>query len=146
MDFADARHNVAELAFQGAEELEPGDIVRPDLMETLAKWQNRADPHSSGADLLCMDDCPHFSITYQGEAGEYWPSESLNDVSEILIRSFLYRDGICALTDEHIRLYRLKYSLMALAGDEYVLVCPYLTAAENISGIVVVSTTKVMHH
>jgi hypothetical protein len=38
----------------------------------------------------------------------------------------------------------MKYNIMALAGDEYVLICPYLTAAGNISGILIVCVTKMM--
>jgi hypothetical protein len=38
----------------------------------------------------------------------------------------------------------MKYNIMALSGDEYVLVCPYLTEAGNISGILVVCVTKIM--
>jgi hypothetical protein len=34
---------------------------------------------------------------------------------------------------------------MAMEGDEHVLICPYLTAAGNISGIVVVCATKMIH-
>jgi len=33
---------------------------------------------------------------------------------------------------------------MALTGDEYLLVCPYMTAAGNVSGIVVVTVTKMI--
>jgi hypothetical protein len=33
---------------------------------------------------------------------------------------------------------------MALTGDEYLLICPYLTEAGNISGIVVVTVTKMI--
>ncbi len=85
-----------------------------------------------------------FSITYEGKSRDYWPNESENDISEILIREFLYHDGICSLSDERIRLFHARYSIMALTGDEYLLVCPYLTEAGNISGIVVVTVTKII--
>ena len=85
-----------------------------------------------------------FSITYEGEAGEYWPDESMTDITETLVREFLYRDGICSLTDERVRLIRMKYNVMASEGDEYVLVCPYVTAAGNISGIVVVCVNMML--
>jgi hypothetical protein len=39
----------------------------------------------------------------------------------------------------------MKYRIMALEGDEHVLICPYLTEAGNISGIVVVGVTKMIH-
>jgi len=65
-------------------------------------------------------------------------------MNEILIREFLYRDGICSLTDERVWLYHMKFRLMAMDGDEYLLVCPYLTDAGNISGILVVCVTKMI--
>jgi hypothetical protein len=40
----------------------------------------------------------------------------------------------------------MKYNVMAVSGDEFVLVCPYLTEAGNISGIVVVCVTKMLRH
>ena len=85
-----------------------------------------------------------FCISYEGEAGEYWPNEAMTDVTETLVREFLYAGGICSLSDERVRLIHMKYNVMASEGDEYVLVCPYLTAAENISGIVVVCVTKML--
>lgn len=75
---------------------------------------------------------------------DYWPNESENDISETLIREFLYHDGICTLSDERVRLFHASYTIMALNGDEYLLVCPYLTATGNVSGIVVVTVTKMI--
>lgn len=142
MDFSDTEHNLAELAFQGADELDPVENCREEVIEALETWQNRADHTSSGADFLHVEDCPAFSISYRGDAGEYWPDAADNDISEIFVREFLFHDGICSISDERVRLLRVKYSMMALTGDEYVLVCPYLTKANNISGIVVVCVTK----
>lgn len=144
MDFLDAQHDVAELVFQGVEELDPVEICQEEIIEALRAWQNRSDHTLSSAELLHLDDCPVFSISYEGNAGEYWPNAADNDMPETIIRAYLYPDGICAITDERIRMMHIKYSMMALAGDEYVLVCPYLTDSNNISGIVVVCVTKKM--
>lgn len=142
MDFSDAQHNIAELVFQGADEIDPETNCREEVIEALKVWKERADHTQSGAEFLHVDDCPCFSISYEGDASDYWPDAANNDMSETFVREFLYHDGICTITDERIRLLRVKYSMMALTGDEYVLVCPYLTEAENISGIVVVCVTK----
>ena len=144
MDFSDDRHNLAELAFQGATEVNPDKVCRPEVIDSMATWRHRPDHQVSGADLLHIEDCALFSISHEGESGDYWPDESANDTSETLIREFLYRDGICSLTDERVRLFRMKYRVIALDGDEYLLVCPYLTDAGNISGIVVVCVTKMI--
>lgn len=141
MDFSDSQHNLAELAFQGAEELDPVECCARDVVEALENWQGRADHTSSGADLLHIDDCSVFTISYEGEAGEYWPDAAENDLNETFVREFLFHDGICSIADERVRLLHVKYSIMALTGDEYVLVCPYVTRANNISGIVVVCVT-----
>ena len=146
MDFSDHKHELAELAFQGAEEMDLEQYCSPEMFDVLATWRDRADHRSSGAECFRIPDCPVFSITYEGKVAEYWPNESENDIIETLVREFLYRDGICSLTDERVRLIHMKYNIMALAGDEYVLVCPYLTEAGNISGIVVVCATKLMRH
>lgn len=143
-DFTDHKHTVAELAFQGAEELDIQQHCGPETIAMLDEWRKRPDHNASGADMFRMEHCPRFSITYQGDAREYWPDESENDIVETLVRDFLYRDGICSISDERVRFYHLKYNIMALAGDEYVLVCPYLTEAGNISGILVVCVTKIM--
>jgi len=143
-DFSDNKHELAELAFQGAEEMDVEQTDIPEMTDVLAAWRDRADHHSSGSELFRWEHCPAFSITYEGMAGEYWPDESENDIIETLVREFLYRDGICSVTDERVRLIHMKYNIMALSGDEYVLVCPYLTEAGNISGILVVCVTKIM--
>ena len=143
-DFSDTKHNLAELAFQGATDMDPEQSCKQEVIDALESWRGRADHLSSGADLLRIDNCTAFCITYEGKAGEYWPDESMNDITETLVREFLYRDGICSLSDERVRLIHMKYNVMASEGDEYVLVCPYLTASGNISGIVVVCVTRMI--
>ena len=145
MDFSDDQHSLAELVFQGAAELESMQHAGEEANNALMAWRHRSDLSSSGAELLQMPDCTAFSITYEGEASDYWPSESANEITEVLIREFLYRDGICSLTDERVRLICMKYQIMAMESDEHVLICPYLTEAGNISGIVVVCATKMMN-
>ena len=144
IDFSDHKHKLAELAFQGADEMDLEQSCTPQMIEAMTTWQDRADHQISGAEMFHMPDCPVFSITYEGEAGEYWPNEKENDIIETLVREFLYRDGICSLTDERVHLIHMKYNIIALSGDEFVLVCPYLTEAGNISGILVVCVTKIM--
>ena len=142
MDFSDNKHNAAEFAFHGATEVDIQQTCTMDISEALATWSHRPNHQSLGLDLLRRDDYALFSITYEGKSRDYWPNESENDISEILIREFLYHDGICALSDDKVRLFHARYSIMALTGDDYLLVCPYLTEAGNISGIVVVTVTK----
>ncbi len=144
MDFSDNKHNLAELAFHGAEVVDPEQLCTKDAVQALTTWSHRPNHQSSGSELLRLHDCALFSIDYEGKARDYWPDESENDISETLIREFLYHDGICTLSDERVRLFRASYTIIALDGDEYLLVCPYLTAAGNISGIVVVTVTKMI--
>ena len=144
MDFSDNKHNLAELAFHGATEVAPEQMCTKDVIQALETWSHRPNHQSSGSDLLRLDGCALFSINYEGKARDYWPNESENDISETLIREFVYHEGICTLSDERVRFFHARYSIMALTGDEYLLVCPYLTATGNISGIVVVTVTKVI--
>ena len=144
MEFSDHTHNLAELAFHGATEVAPDQICTKEVIQALATWSHRPNHQVSGSDLLRLNDCAVFSIDYEGKTRDYWPNESENDISETLIREFLYHEGICTLSDERVRLFHVRYTIMALTGDEYLLVCPYLTAAGNISGIVVVTVTKMI--
>jgi hypothetical protein len=145
MDFSDNQHSLAELIFQGATELESMQQVGEEASNALEAWRRRSDLNSSGAELLHMPECTAFTISYEGEASEYWPNEPANEMTEGLIREFLYRDGICSLSDARVRLICMKFQIMAMDGDEYVLICPHLTEAGNISGIVVVSATKMVN-
>lgn len=142
MDFSDNKHSLAELAFHGATEVDPEKTCTKDVVQAVATWNHRPDHQLSGSDLLRLEDCAVFSINYEGKVGTYWPNESENDLSETLVREFLYHNGICTLADERVRLFHARYTIMALTGDEYLLVCPYRTTAGNISGIVVVTVTK----
>jgi len=144
MDFSDKKHDAAELAFHGATEVDIQQTCTKDVIQALATWSHRPNHQSSGSDLLRLDGCALFSINYEGKARDYWPNESENDISETLIREFVYHEGICTLSDERVRFFHARYTIMALTGDEYLLVCPYLTATGNISGIVVVTVTKVI--
>ena len=144
MDFSDKKHNVAELAFHGATEVDIQQTCTTDITEALATWSHRPKRQLSGSELLRLDGCALFSINYEGKARDYWPNESENDISETLIREFVYHEGICTLSDERVRFFHARYTIMVLTGDEYLLVCPYLTATGNISGIVVVTVTKVI--
>lgn len=144
IDFSDHKHELAELAFQGAEEMDLEQVGIAEMSAAVEAWRERPDHLSSGAELFRWEHCPAFSITYDGKAGEYWPNEKENDIIETLVREFLYRDGICSLKDERVHLIHMKYNIMALAGDEYVLICPYLTEAGNISGILVVCVTRIL--
>ena len=144
MNFSDNKHIPAELAFHGAIEADIEQIFTKDITEALATWSHRLNRQLSGSELLRLDGCTLFSIDYEGKTRDYWPNESENDISETLIREFLYHEGICSISDERIRLFHARYSVMALTGDEYLLVCPYLTAAGNVSGIAVVTVTKII--
>lgn len=144
MDFHDDEHSLAELVFQGASEFEPGPELKEQVDKVLSAWHQRSDSVSSGAEIFHLPGCSVFSISYEGVAGEYWPNESETMLTETLIREFLFHDGICSLTDDHEQLVCMKYQMMALEGDEHVMICPYLTKAGNISGIVIVCLTKMM--
>ncbi len=144
MDFSDKKHNAAELAFHGATEVDIQQNFTRDISEFLATWSHRPNRQLSGLELLRLDGCTLFSINYEGKTRDYWPNESENDISETLIRELLYHGGICSISDERIRLFHARYSVMALTGDENLLICPYLTAAGNVSGIVVVTITKII--
>ncbi len=142
MDFSDNKHNPAGFIFHGAEEIDPDQACTQDVVDALAAWSHRSSHESPGLDLLRVNGCPLFSITYDGKATDYWPSESENDISETLIREFLYHNGICQLSDDRAHLFHVRYRLLSMTEADCLLVCPYLTAIGNISGTVVVTVTK----
>lgn len=144
MDFSDNKHNPVGLVLHGVEEVDPGVACRSEVVDALDAWRNRSSHQSPGHDLLRFDDCPQFSISYDGKAGDYWPSETDNDISETIVRGFLFHDGICRLTDEQTHLYHVRYRIVSTVDNDCLLVCPYLTFAGNISGIVVVSVTRMI--
>ena len=142
MNFSDASHNPDGIIFHGATELEPEQACTADVIDALAVWDQRSNRESPGLELLQLDGCPHFLISHDGEAKDYWPSRSENDISETLIREFLYHEGICQLSDDRAHLFHVKYRMMSMVDADCLLVCPYLSASGNISGIVVVVVTK----
>jgi hypothetical protein len=144
MDFSDSKHRMVEVSIHHTTELDVEETCRPEILERVDQWRARPDHSESGASMLRDDSCTSFSISYEGKSGDYWPTESKNDISESLVRDFLYHDGICSLTDERVRLFRLQYRVIAIDGDDHLLVCPYITKEKNISGIVVVSVNKVL--
>ena len=139
--FFDNKHGLAELACHGATELDPEQVCTNVVIQALAAWHDRPNHQLSGSDLLRIGGCTQFSINHNGIARGYWPNESENDTSETLNREFLYHNGTGTIADERVRLFHARYTIMALTGDEYLLVCPYLTATGNVSEIVVVTVT-----
>lgn len=142
MDFSDKKHNPVGVVLHGVDEVDPAAACRPDVIDALNAWRGRSSHVSSGLELLRLEGCPQFSISYDGIARDYWPSEMHNDISETLIRGFLFHDGICKLTEEQAHLYHVRYRVLSEREADCLLVCPYLTAAGNISGIVVVLVTN----
>jgi hypothetical protein len=142
MDFSDSRHSPVGLTLHSAEEIEPERACKQEVIDALAAWRDRSDHVAKGLELLRLDGCPHFSISYDGKAEDYWPDEAQNDISETLVRGFLFHDGICKLTDDRVHLFHVRYSMLAMSDADCLLVCPYLTEAGNISGIDVVLVTN----
>ena len=142
MNLSDNKHALAGFVCQSTEEMDPSQACTQDLVDALATWSRRPNHELPGLELLQLDGCPHFLLSHDGKATDYWPNESQNDISEILIRESLYHDDICTLTDDRARLFNLKYKLLSIIGADSLLVCPYLTHAGSISGILVVRVTK----
>jgi len=142
MNLSDNKHALAGFVCQSTEEIDPSQACTQDLVDALAAWSRRPNHELPGLELLQLDGCPHFLMSHDGKATDYWPNESQNDISEILIRESLYHDDICTLTDDRARLFNLKYKLLSIIGTDCLLVCPYLTHSGSISGILVVLVTK----
>lgn len=142
MDFSDPNHSAAELVFQGATEHDPAALCDKEAMQALMAWQSRKPVTEPSPMPLQLERALSFTITYDGKAGNYWPDESANEIGEGLVRDFLFREGVCALSDLHPRLYAARYKAQAVSGTEYLLVCPYPTSTGNIGGVLVVCVNK----
>ncbi len=141
MDFSDNKHYPHALIFHGAEEIDAQEACKQEIIDALAAWNQRGTHELPGLAQLRVENCPLFSITHDGKAGDYWPESSENDISEILVREFLYRNGICELEEIRAHLFHVKYTLLSMTGEDCLLICPYSTSAGNIAGIVVVTVT-----
>lgn len=142
MDFSDSDFSLADLVFQGATERDPAAVCNDQVLETLRAWQQRPVATDPVASTFRLEQTRSFVMSYQGEAGEYWPDKEGNWIGECLVREFLFRDGICQLESLEPRLYVVKYKLEALIDTEYLLVCPYPTESGNISGMVAVCVNQ----
>jgi hypothetical protein len=142
MNFSGNKHALAGFVCQSTKEIDPNLACTQDLVNALAAWSRRPNHELPGLELLHLDGCPHFLMSLDGEATDYWPNESQNDISETLIRESLFRDGICTLSNDRARLFNLKYKLLSIVDADCLLVCPYLTHSGSISGILVVLVTK----
>ncbi len=138
MDFSDANHTTDELVFQGVEVKRPSDLGDDGVLRALEDWQSRGQSTEASPEHFHLDGTRGFTISFDGKADDYWPDEAANDLIESLVRSLLFRDGICALDDLEPRLYVARYKVQALNDTEYLLVCPYPTESGNIAGVVVV--------
>ena len=142
MDFSDPDHSVSELVFQGADRHEPAVWCDEEILTALRKWSERTDTVDPATPYFKLPATQCFSISYDGKTSGYWPDETSNWLNEGLVRDFLFHDGICVIEEFEPRLYEVRYKVQALADTEYLLVCPYRTAAGNIGGIVVVCVTR----
>lgn len=140
--FSDDIHHITELIFQGVTEHAPEELCNISVLEALQRWQLRADQTRPEPDMFRLDQTRSFTISYQGETGDYWPDEDGNFLGESLIREFLFEDGICNLDNLSARLFVATYKLLAMMEVEYLLVCPYPTASDNIAGAVVICVNQ----
>jgi hypothetical protein len=123
MNFSDSQHALAGFVCQSTEEIDPSQACSQDLTDAVAAWSRRPNHELPGLGLLQLDGCPHFLMSHDGKATDYWPNESQNDISEILIREFLYHDGIYELTNDRARLFNVKYKLLSITDADFLLVC-----------------------
>ena len=142
MSLSDSHHSLAGFVCQSAEEMDPCRACTQDLVDAVAAWSRRPNHELPGLELLQLNDCPHFLMSHDGKATDYWPNASQNDISETLIRECLYQEGICTLNNDRARLLNMKYKLLSIIGSDCLLVCPYVTQTGSISGILVILVTK----
>ena len=135
--FTDPDHSMPEAVYQGSATLDLQATCDDEVLEALERWRSRPKPSEPSDDVFHLDRCRVFTITYDGRAAGYWPDEAGNLIGESLLRDFLFRNGICEIDEPEPRLYAVHYRVIAMDGTEYLLVCPYLTAAGNIGGLVV---------
>lgn len=142
MDFSDPSQSSMEIVFQGADEASIESLCNDNVVEALARWRGREPQSDSHALLFRLEDTRSFVISYDGKTGDYWPDQTNNVVGETIIREFLFSSGICELDGLDPRLYVAKYKVQAMIDTEYLLVCPYPTAAGNIGGLLVVCVNE----
>lgn len=140
--FTQSDNSVPEIVFQGAVQIDPRAHCDDEILSLLEEWDSRPTASNPGAAIFELDDTFGFTISYDGKASGYWPDPESNMLSETLVRSFLFSNGICELTDLGHRLYLANYKLIAMDGQEYQLVCPFPTVSGNIGGLVVVCLNK----
>lgn len=140
MDLSGNEHNPLRIIAHGLEEADPNVACRSGvidaLRDALRRWQWRSSHESPGLDLLRFERCPQFSISYDGEATDYWPSAADNDIRETVVRAFLFHDGICRLTDAEAHSYHARNRILStVVNDGCLLVFPCATAVASISGM-----------
>ena len=140
--FSDPEHALQDLAFQGADEQPIKTLVDDTVLLALIQWEARTDQSHPLVERFQFGDTRTFTISYQGESGNFWPDRSVNILGETLVREFLFSDGICKLEDMTPKLYNVKYRVEAMDDNEYLLVCPYPTASNNTAGLLVVCVNE----
>ena len=140
--FSDNIHHVTELIFQGVTEHAPEELCNQTVLKTLEGWLQRPEKTVPEPERFQLDNTRSFTISYQGETDAYWPDEDGNFIGESLVREFLFEDGICNLDSHTPRLYVATYKVLAMMEVEYLLVCPYPTASDNIAGAVVICVNQ----
>lgn len=135
---SDVRHHSQDIVFQGVIQQPIATVCDDTVLLALKQWEMRVDVTDPLANHFQFYDTRSFTISYRGECANFWPDENMNVVGETLIRDFLFPSGICVLHEMTPRLYFVKYKIQAMDDSEYLLVCPYPTAANNVSGLLIV--------
>ncbi|MES0863727.1 hypothetical protein ABLN87_15365 [Ruegeria sp. SCPT10] len=137
--FADGDNIADLLVFQGAQEMGALASLDSEMVNALEKWKHRPQRSDTGLEHLKINDVLCFAIDYQGNSSGHWPSKDATVLPETLIRTFLFHNGICDLSDPSAMLYfQASYKILALDGVEHLLVCAYPTPSGNIGGLVVI--------
>ncbi|PWG63515.1 hypothetical protein DEM34_08090 [Spiribacter halobius] len=103
----------------------------------LRRWQARSDPEDSGIDHLRLPDTYGFRLTADGSARDHWPTPDDALLSETLSRQTILRRGLASVIGTRPRLFGVRYSVIAVEGEEWLLLCPY-AAAGTVAGACVV--------
>ena len=141
-NFYDKDHSLPELVFQGAREAPLEEHVSPPVLAAVDLWRNREVLSDPSPRLLQVEDTRVFTITYEGKVDFYWPDPKSNFVGECLVRDFLFRNGICHVDDLVVRLYAVRYKVIAMIDVEYLVVMPYPTPSDNIGGLAIMCVNQ----
>lgn len=127
------------VVFGGAVRLPLEPTLDPVTTAALTRWLHRPDRRAPFPECFHAPDVSCILMDAQVRPAAYFPRASANVLVESIVRTFVFPHGVSSVASLDPFILRSIYKVIAVEGQQYLLVCPFLDIeGQRVGGLVLV--------